>query len=115
MSALVTLEQLKLYVQQSDSHDDLKLRMLAGSASRMVLRYLKLPESAYQDSNGEMEESSDTVGYVNVPEDVQCAVLYLAALIYRDPDGVESDKWTPGYLPAPVVSMLYSLRTPTLA
>lgn len=115
MIELVTLEQIRGYVGQTGDHDNPKLRLLVQAASRLVLAYLKLPDSAYLNSEGTLELDSDTQGYQEVPAEVQGAVLYLAGMLYRDPDGVEAEKWQPGYLPGPVMSMLYHLRKPTLA
>lgn len=33
---------------------------------------------------------------------------------YKDPDGNSENAFTPGFLPAPVISLLYPLRDPAL-
>lgn len=117
MIELVTLEQARQMLQIPDaltSENDFIVGLIRGS-SRMVLSYLKLDEDAYLNSDGTMDLDSATVGYNEVPEEVQAATLYLIGVLYRDRDGAESEKWQHGFLPAPVVSMLYPLRDPSLA
>lgn len=114
MIELVTLEQTKVWIRDiHGAEDDLILGLIRAS-SRMVLAYLKLDEDAYVNSDGTMDIDSATLGYEEVPEEVQTAVMYLVGVLYRDRDGAESDKWKPGYLPEPVKSMLYHLRDPSL-
>lgn len=113
MIELVTIEQAKLAVREIQSHQDDFIVLLIRASSRMVLTYLKLDEDAYLNSDGTMDLDSSTLGYNEVPEEVQAAVLYLVAVLFKDRDGAESEKWERGFLPAPVVSMLYPLRLPT--
>src|SRR5688500_12893973 len=113
MIELVTIEQAKLMIREVRNHEDDLIVTLIRAASRMVLSYLKLEEDAYLNSDGTMDQDSATLGYNEVPEEVQAATLYLIGVLFRDRDGAESEKWTPGFLPAPVVSMLYPLRLPT--
>lgn len=117
MIELVTLEQARATLRMPESlttENDLIVGLIR-SSSRMVLTYLKLDEDAYLNSDGTMDLNSSTLGYDEVPEEVQAATLYLVGVLFRDRDGAESEKWTPNYLPAPVVSMLYPLRLPSLA
>lgn len=115
MIELVTLEQAKSMLRVPYTREDDLIILLIRGASRMVLNYLRLDESAYLNSDGTMDISSATLGYEEVPEEVQSAVLYLVGVLSRDRDGAESEKWQAGYLPAPVVSMLYPLRDPASA
>lgn len=117
MIELVTLEQARTVLRMPDSNvseNDLIISLIRAS-SRMVLTYLKLEEDAYLNSDGTMDQDSATLGYNEVPEEVQAATLYLVGVLFRDRDGAESEKWNQGYLPVPVVSMLYPLRLPSLA
>lgn len=103
MVALVDLEVVKArlnFDEDLDDHDD-DLDLLIEGASEMVLSYLKLDADAY---DGE-----------DVPGSVQTAVIMLVGILKRDPSGKESKDWTPGYLPAAVVSILYPDRVPTMA
>lgn len=115
MIELVTLGQARQVLQMTHNAQDDVIVTLIRAASRMVLTYLKLEEDAYLNSDGTMDNESETLGYNEVPEEVQAATLYLVSVLFRDRDGAESEKWQQGYLPTPVVSMLYPLRTPSVA
>lgn len=114
MIELVTLEQTKVMLRVPYNTEDDHITGLIRACSRMVLNYLKLDESAYLNSDGTMDINSSTLGYEEVPEEVQAATLYLIGVLFRDRDGQEAEKWQHGYLPVPVMSMLYMLRDPTL-
>jgi hypothetical protein len=114
MIELVTLDQARAMLQMTHTAQDGLIVNYIQAASKMVLNYLKLDETAYLNSDGAMEIDSD-LGYQEVPSEVQAATLYLIGVLFRDRDGAESEKWIPGYLPGPCVSMLYNLRDPTLA
>lgn len=115
MIELVTLEQTKAMLRVPYNNEDDHITGLIQACSRMVLNYLRLDETAYLNSDGTMDLNSSTLGYDEVPEEVQAATLYLIGVLFRDRDGAESEKWTPGFLPAPVVSMLYPLRDPAMS
>lgn len=115
MIELVTLDQVKARLKVDGNVDDLNLQGLIYGASRMVLNYLNLTESAYLNSDFTMDLNSDTLAYDEVPEEVQVATILLIGYLYRNPDGAESEGWEHGYLPVPVVSILYPLRTPNIA
>lgn len=112
--ALVTLEQVKDRLKVDGTADDSNLLGLIYGASRMVLNYLELDEDVYLNSDGTMDIDTDTRGYAEVPEEVQVATIMLVGFLYRDPDGVESEKWKLGYPPLPVQAILWPLRTPTI-
>lgn len=115
MIELVTLEQTKVMLRVTYNNEDDHITGLIQACSRMVLNYLRLDETAYLNSDGTMDLNSATLGYEEVPEEVQAATLYLIGVLFRDRDGAESEKWEHGYLPLPVRSMLYMLRSPALA
>lgn len=114
MIELVTLDQVKARLKVDGDLEDMNLQGLIYGASRMVLNYLNLDESAYLNSDNTMDLNTDTLGYDEVPEEVQVATILLVGYLYRDPDGAESEGWDKGYLPTPVVSILYPLRTPNI-
>lgn len=110
---LVSLAQAKARLRIDDDADDVNVELLIAGASLACLRYMG-DVALYNDSAGEIP--TDTAGDpIGIPEDVQIAVIYLVGIWYRDPDGVESDKWEHGFLPTPVISILYPFRLPTLA
>ena len=112
MVMLVSLQQAldHLRVDNTDDNNDLTLKIHAASGA--VINYLKTG-ATFLDTNGgiDVDSSGDPVG---VPFEVQAAVLILLGVFYRDRDGQEMDKWELGYLPKPVIALLYPLRDPTL-
>lgn len=119
MTMLVSLAETKARLRYDHSDEDVDLTFLIEACSQMVLNYLKVDESFFAgseyDTDGTWPTDSDGVliGTDNYPE-VKTATMYLVAVIKRDPSGVESDKWTMGNLPFPVMAMLYPLRDPAL-
>lgn len=96
--------KVRLRIDQDVEDDDLELMIMGASAS--VLNYLKLAHDFYDDSNGNPQ---------GVPDEIVNATILLVGILSRDRDGQEADKWTQGYLPTPVVSLLYCLRDPAVA
>lgn len=117
---LVTLEQAKehLRIEPSDSSggaDDSDLTLKIKAASRAVIRYIGA-EQDFLDSAGDVVEDSNGP---TVPEDIQAATLLLLGSLHRNRDGEPSSNqaqtWEHGFLPRPVISLLYPYRLPTLA
>lgn len=115
MIELVTLEQAKdkLKIVADNTKDD-EIIMLIRGCSRAVLTYLKLEEDAYLNSDGTMDLDSSTLGYNEVPEEVQLAVLNWITVLFTDPAGMQFN-FDHLYPPPAVIGLLYSLRTPTVA
>lgn len=115
MTMLVTVEDFKARMRYTHDAEDADIELAIMAASEAVLNYLGLPHNAYDvpDSDSEMGSSSSD-GYMDVPAAVQQAVLYLAGTFKRDPDGVEAKDWEHGYLPKPVIALLYPLRDPAM-
>lgn len=110
---LASVAEAKAMLRIDTDAGDANLELQLRAASRAVLRYLKTPD-AYRDTAG--DPILDSAGDVaDVDEDVKLATIMLTGTFLRDPDGAESEKWQQGYLPAPVVSILYPLRDPSLA
>lgn len=114
MIELVTLDQVKARLKVDGNVDDMNLQGLIYGASMMVLNYLNKTEADYFNSDGVLDLNSDGF-YDEVEPEVQVATIMLVGYLYRNPDGAESDGWDKGYLPTPVVSILYPLRTPNIA
>ena|SRR6478752_9185 len=124
MVMLVTLEEASAQVRRDSDDDDADLTLKIKAASGAVLNYLKsaspyIPETdgsgnIILDSAGDVVYLEDTAGDFLVKDEVKLAVLYLTGIFYRDRDGQDTASWTPGYLPAPVTSLLYPLRDPAM-
>lgn len=101
---LVTLEMVKDRLRVDHDLDNANLSLMIEGASLAVLRYIRKDPDDYPDAPQD-----------GVPADVQNATLYLTGVMYRDPSAVESDKWMQGYLPMPVLSLLYPHRDPAFS
>jgi hypothetical protein len=96
-----SIEAVKLGLRIDHSDDDPHLELLIKAATRQVSGYLK---TADEDQPELLTE---------VPEDVQLATLMMVGFLYANSDADPNKVFDPGYLPAPVQSLLYPLRTPT--
>lgn len=116
MAMLVTLDEASSYVRRDTSDDDAELELLVQAASEAVLNYIKENTVvSFIDSNGDViAEDSDGVAE-DVPAVVKAATLYMTAWLYRHRDADPDKDFTHGYLPMPVISLLYPLRDPALA
>lgn len=124
MVMYVTLQQARdhLYLDTTDNDNDVTLKIKAASGA--VRNYLKSwsPYEPEYDSNGDIEYDSagdiiyalDSAGDKIVRSEVQQATLILLGIFYKDRDGEMADKWQHGYLPMPVMSLLYPLRDPAM-
>lgn len=117
MIELVTLEQAKekLKIVEDNTKDDEIVGLIRG-CSIAVLHYLQLDEDAYLNSDGTMDMDSATLGYNEVPENVQLAVLHWITVLMSDPAGHNATAiFDPLYPPSTVIGLLYPMRTPSLA
>jgi hypothetical protein len=109
MVMLVEVEEVKSRIRFDHDEEDDDIELAIRSASAAVLNYLKVPHDHYTDSS----ESSGEVP-ADVPDEVTQAVITLVAIWKRDPAGVEMKDWEMGYLPRPVMAILYPLRDPAM-
>lgn len=116
---LVTLTQARTQCRIDDFDsdggvDDGVLTLYIRAASRAVLAYLD--GASFLDSDGNVPE--DSSGDPVVPEDVQLATLFLVAEFFKNREaeqgGAVDAQFGYGYLPRPVVALLYPYRTPVL-
>ena len=102
---IVTLAQARGQLQSTHSSDDATLTLMIEAASQAVLTYLRL----------ELEADIP----VSASFAVQQATLILVAEFYKnreaEQDGEVSPEFGYGYLPRPVVALLYPHRDPALA
>lgn len=106
MVMLVDLDQVKERLRFDHDLEDDTLTLLVEGASEAVLNYLRLGHDYYLDSNGDV---------VDVPGVVKNATILLTGILSKDRDGEFMKDWQSGFLPAPIVSLLYPLRDPAIA
>jgi hypothetical protein len=122
MNALVSLQEARDHLRidfypdsdapdMNDGTEDLALKIYAASA--MVLNYLGDSASSFLDSGGQVEQ--DSAGNPIVPFEVKAATLMMLGYLWRLRDGDPDKAYEHGYLPMPVISMLYPLRDPALS
>ena len=114
MTMLVSVNDAKYQLRIDSSDDDEGLDLYVKAASAAVLNYIRSGDPAFLDSAGAVIEDSEGIA-IGVPVDIKTATLYLVGVLYRDRDGEKAKDWEHGYLPTPVVSLLYPYRLPALA
>lgn len=117
--SLITVEQALKEIRGADEVDEDELTETIEEASAAVVAYLKsaspyLPET---DSNGDevLDSNGDVVYTTNVRPQVRRAVKTLVSIMFRNRDENPELIYASGYLPAPVMWILYPLRDPALA
>ncbi|KRD71443.1 head-tail connector protein [Lysobacter sp. Root96] len=119
--ALVSLETARSHcrIDEEDSsggspHDPM-LSAYIRAASEAVLTYLTEP--AFVDSSGEVP--TDSSGEPIVPADVQQATLLLVGEFFNSreaqQEGAIDAQFGYGYLPRPVIALLFPYRVPVIA
>lgn len=102
---LVTLKQARQHIQSTHSADDDDLGLKIDAASQAVLTYLKIQDRF------DMECDLYPV--------VKQAILIMVAEMYKnregEQDGEIDQSYGYGYLPRPVVALLYPHRDPSVA
>lgn len=115
MVALVTTQMVKdrLHIEHTD--DDGIIGGYIEAASAAVINYLKgsAAELLGVDSPADYSDSPPTIA--NVPAAIATATIMLVGYWYRNPDSDPDKDFEMGYLPKPVMSLLYPLRDPALA
>jgi hypothetical protein len=108
MPSLVSLQRVKDALRVDGSDDDALLMAYIDAASSAVVNYLKDQAETLLDldSGGELQSGS------HVPPEIETATLMLVGHFYREPDGNPDNGFGRGYLPAPVMALLYPLRDP---
>lgn len=104
MVQLVDLEEAKQGLRVFHDDDDDTIELLIGAASESVLAYLK------DGANDFMGDSP-----IEVPARVKWATIYMVGWLYENRDNNRDGEFELGYLPRPVMSLLYQMRDPALA
>ena len=113
MVMLVSLSQAKdhLRIDNDDGDNDLTLKIHAASGA--VLNYIRNGADVFTDSTGEpILDSNDAP--IGVPYEIQAATLLMLGYLFKDRDADPDKAYTHGYLPMPVMSLLYPHRVPSL-
>jgi hypothetical protein len=98
---IVSIDEAKKWMRIDGTAMDADIELALAGATASVYAYLKRPEP-YTESDP-------------APANVVQAIVLLAGMFVRDPDIADAASWQAGYLPAPVVSILYPLRDPALS
>jgi hypothetical protein len=106
---LVTLAAAKAQLSMDHDSDDSLIYIFIEAASSAVLNYLNRSDAA------EYLDTSDEVDLETVEPEVKQAVLLLVNYFYNDRGGDDPGAYEHGYLPTPVIALLYPLRDPTSA
>lgn len=111
---LVSLEKTKLRLRFDDAAADPDIELAIQGASRLVLQYIGDKAEGFFDTTGQIALDTNGVA-TDMPEDIQNATMYLAGWMIRNPDSDPDKSFEMGYLPLPVIAMLYHYRVPTVA
>lgn len=127
---LVTLQEASDHLRRDTDYDDNDLTLKIHAASAAVMNYLKRDVLAYEperdsssevvrDSNGWPVPALDSNGDPTIRFEVKAAVLLMLGELYKNREGEQAGEiptqWGYGYLPRPVVALLYPLRDPVVA
>jgi hypothetical protein len=121
---LITLSQAKAHIRIDHDAEDVQIGEFIEAASAAIVTYLKsgadsflntlgLPEEIYDDSS-----PPEVIDYL-VPPEVKAATKILVGELFKNreaqQDGEIGGPYGYGFLPRPVVMLLFPLRDPALA
>lgn len=109
-----SLDATRDYLRYDGTDQDPIILAAIEDASSIVQNYLKSYRAFSVDSSGELEVDTDGV-VQGVPGAIRRATMILVGLLLRDPSGVDFAAWAHGYIPTPVMNLLYPYRDPALA
>lgn len=111
----VSLARASRYLRRDTTDDDEDVQLLIEIASSLVLNYLGEQGLIYLDTDtGDVPLDSDEEP-IGVPRAITGATLYLTGWLYRNRDQDDQKAFDNGYLPQPVIAMLYPLRDPAIS
>lgn len=113
MVMLVSLQQARDHLRSDATDDDSDLTLKIHAASAAVLNYIRNGADIFTDSSGEpiLDSNGAPIG---IPYEVQAATLLMIGYLYKDRDSDPDKAYEYGYLPKPVMSLLYPHRVPSL-
>ncbi|ARC37893.1 phage gp6-like head-tail connector protein [Paracoccus yeei] len=109
MAVLASLQEVRSALRIDSDDYDPTLALLIEAASGAVINYLKSSADQYLGPDGEVLPD------VVIPPTIKAATIFLVGHMMRNPDNDTEKAFTHGFLPYPVMSMLYPLRDPALA
>lgn len=112
MFLLVSLADAKRALRVDSDDDDGTLEIFISAASLAVVQYLGGHASSVVDIDSPPNSPPDDLSTVD--ERVRSAVILLAGMLYREPDGDAAKNFEQGFLPKPVTALLYPLRDPVI-
>lgn len=110
---LVSVEEAKARLRIDASAGDADLDLMIQGASAEILNYLRPTDLPWTDTYGDPIEDTDGLA-AEVPPDVKNACLLYVGILSKNRDSKSDVEWEHGFLPRPVLSMLYAYRTPTI-
>lgn len=110
MVMLVSLQQASDHLRRDTGDDDNDLILKVQAASGAVINYLK-DGATFLETAVELDANGEPIG---IPFEVKAAVLLMVGYLYKERDGDDGKSYEMGYLPRPVMSLLYPLRKPAL-
>lgn len=112
---LVSLAQAQDHLRDFYAENEGHIALLITAASRACITYLDGGEDAFADSDGQIAQDSSGIPQ-GVPEDIQAACLLLVGEFYRNRGGEQGGAIGEGYgfLPRPVVALLFPHRSPVV-
>lgn len=110
MIKLITLDYAKQLLKIDTNDEDVILQALIAASSELVMKYLS---SQAKNVIG-LNDSGVVIDPSVVPERVKIATAMLVGYLKSNPDSDEAKAFEMGYLPKPVMSLLYMDRDPTL-
>lgn len=115
----VTLQEARDHLRLDTADEDSYIELLIEAASAAVCDYIRGYGPDFLDSAGEPYEDSSGIAK-GLPANVRNATLMLIGYLYKDRDNNglykagSGGNFEHGYLPRPVIGMLYRYRMPGL-
>jgi hypothetical protein len=113
MFLLVSLADAKTALRIDTTDDDAALEIYLSAASLAVVKYLGGQASAWIEIDSPPDSPPNDLETAD--ERVRLAVIMLAGMIYREPDGDTAANFELGQLPKSVTALLYPLRDPVFS
>lgn len=117
---LVGMQLTKLHLRVDTDDEDFLIEFLIESASYAVTDYIRDSKPSFLDEDGEPLNVDSSGVALDIPANVINATLILIGYLYKDRDNNglykanSGGNFEHGYLPRPVITLLYRYRQPGL-